>query len=406
MALMAVREAAVAATDRSRTRARHWLALLAVGCFAGTAGASVLPEERIDVLYHSYDGGGVKIDGPSVLVRKSIGESVSVSGKYYVDTVSGASIDVEAAGVDVNSAASPYAEERTEYNAGIDYLNDRTLISAGYATSQENDYDAETVSFGITQTFFGDLTTVSLTTSYGDDVIGRNDRPDFEEHLERRRYGLTLTQILRTDLIAAFSYEAVIDEGFLNNAYRQVRYRDSSSARGYSYQPEVYPNTRNSDAFGLRAIYHLPNRRSALRGEYRYFQDNWAIEAHTGELRYTHSHDDNWLFELKLRHYDQTGADFYSDLYDFRDAQNYLARDKEMGPFSSNTIGLGATYNLPRFAIPGFERSSINLYWDHIRFDYEDFRDVRVSPDDYAAGEEPLYQFDANVIRFYLSFWF
>ncbi|WP_027330080.1 DUF3570 domain-containing protein [Marinimicrobium agarilyticum] len=374
--------------------------------FSTPALSAVLPEERIDILYHSYDGGGVKIDGPSVLVRKSLGESVSVSGKYYVDTVSGASIDVEAAGVDVNSAASPYAEERTEYNAGLQYLNDRTLISLGWASSEENDYDATTYSFGITQTFFGDLTTISLNTSYGDDVIGRNDRPDFERFLERRRYGINISQILRTDLIAGFSYEAVVDEGFLNNAYRQVRYRDPTSARGYSYQPEVYPNTRNSDAYALRAIYHLPNRRSAIRGEYRYFEDNWAIEADTIELRYTHSLQDNWLVELKWRDYQQTSADFYSDLFPFRDAQNYMARDKEMGPFNSTTLAAGVTYTLPRGAVPGFEKSTINLFWDHIQFEYDNFRDVTVSPEEYAAGEEPLYEFDANVIRFYLSFWF
>lgn len=396
----------MAATSRRLTLL--WLGLAAAlwSCLAAPAFATVLPDERIDILYHSYDGGGVKIDGPSVLVRKSLGNSVSVSGKYYVDTVSGASIDVEAAGVDVDSGASPYAEERTEYNLGLDYLNDRTMLTLGYASSQENDYDAETVSFNVSQTFFGDLTTLSLSTSLGQDTVGRNDRPDFEEELERRRYGLTLTQILSTSLIAAFSYEAVIDEGFLNNAYRQVRYRDPTSARGYSYQPEVYPNTRNSDAFGLRAIYHLPNRRSAIRGEYRYFQDNWEIEADTVELRYTHSLDDHWLFEFKARHYDQTGARFYSDLFDFRNAQNFMARDKEMGPFDSLTLGLGVTYHLPTGAVPGFERSSVNFFWDRIRFDYDNFRNVLVSPEDYAAGEEPLYQFDADVIRFYLSFWF
>lgn len=391
----------------SRRLTLFWLGLAALlSSLAAPALATVLPDERIDVLYHSYDGGGVTIDGPSVLMRKSLGNSVSVSGKYYVDTVSGASIDVEAAGVDVDSGASPYAEERTEYNLGLDYLNDRTMLTLGYASSQENDYDAETISFNVSQTFFGDLTTLSLSTSLGQDVVGRNDRPDFEEELERRRYGLTLTQILSTSLIAAFSYEAVIDEGFLNNAYRQVRYRDPASARGYSYQPEVYPNTRNSDAFGLRAIYHLPNRRSAIRGEYRYFQDNWEIEADTVELRYTHSLDDHWLFEFKARHYDQTGARFYSDLFDFRNAQNFMARDKEMGPFDSLTLGLGVTYHLPTGAVPGFERSSVNFFWDRIRFDYDNFRNVLVSPEDYAAGEEPLYQFDADVIRFYLSFWF
>ena len=46
------------------------------------AGATVLPEERADLMYHRYDGGDVTVDGPSVLVRKNIGDKVSVSANY------------------------------------------------------------------------------------------------------------------------------------------------------------------------------------------------------------------------------------------------------------------------------------------------------------------------------------
>ena len=70
------------------------LALLAFG----TAHAGVLPDDRADVLYHLYDGGGVQIDGPSVLVRKKVGKSVSLVGNYYVDMISSASIDVVTTG--------------------------------------------------------------------------------------------------------------------------------------------------------------------------------------------------------------------------------------------------------------------------------------------------------------------
>ena len=59
---------------------------------AGAAFAGVLPEERADALYHYYDGGGVEIDGPSLLVRKSVNEKVSVSASYYVDSISSASM--------------------------------------------------------------------------------------------------------------------------------------------------------------------------------------------------------------------------------------------------------------------------------------------------------------------------
>ena len=60
---------------------------------AGHAG--VLPEDRADVLLHSYDGGGVTIQGPSLLVRKQFAQKFSVSANHYVDKVSSASIDVD-----------------------------------------------------------------------------------------------------------------------------------------------------------------------------------------------------------------------------------------------------------------------------------------------------------------------
>ena len=71
---------------------RVLLGLLIVA--AGPVLPAVLPEDRADVLYHRYEGGGVTVDGPSILVRKKLGESVSVSANYYVDRVSSASIDV------------------------------------------------------------------------------------------------------------------------------------------------------------------------------------------------------------------------------------------------------------------------------------------------------------------------
>ena len=66
------------------------LSLLAVRA----AQAGVLPEDRADVLLHSYDGGGVTIQGPSVLVRKQFAQKFSVSANHYVDRVNSASIDV------------------------------------------------------------------------------------------------------------------------------------------------------------------------------------------------------------------------------------------------------------------------------------------------------------------------
>ena len=408
---MAVQEAAVAVTNSMRIY-NVLLSLVLLLCFS-SARADVLPDERIDIMYHSYEGGGTQIDGPAILVRKNLGNSVSISGQYYVDSISGASIDVVAArGADVESGASPYAEERKQKDVGLVYLHDRTTFNLGYSTSKENDFDSTTYSFSVSQTFFGDLTTVSLNTSFGDDIISRNDdhTGEFgEREAERRRYSINISQILTKNLIAALSVESAVDEGYLQNPYRVMRFCNDGdgvnsvcSSRGEA--EEKYPNTHNSDAVGVRAIYYLPYR-AAIRADYREFADSWGIEASNYELRYTHPYKE-WLFEFKYRAYEQTAADFYSDLFPYTNYQTFMGRDKELSPLTTTTFGLGVTYQLPAGFIPWFDKSTVNLYWDRIQFDYEDFRRVVPREEGVLFGQEPLYNFDADVIRLYWSFWY
>ena len=69
------------------------------------------PRTRAEAMFHVYNGGGVTATGPALLVRKSLADTVSLSGSYYVDAVSNASIDVV-------TTASPYKETRTAYGLG------------------------------------------------------------------------------------------------------------------------------------------------------------------------------------------------------------------------------------------------------------------------------------------------
>lgn len=414
---MVVQEVVVAVTNSSLLRntilRRFGLfSVLVCTFFASPLFAAVLPDERVDLLEHQYDGGGIQVTGPSILVRKSIGKSVSVSANYYVDMVSSASIDVLA-------SASRYSEERKQKSVGVDYMHDRTTFSLGYTTSDENDYQSKTYSLGVTQTFFGDLTTLNFGFGFGQDVVGRNIKgePDPNFHLDKdqRRYSLNLSQILTRNLIAEVSLESATEacvglkegESCLNNPYRGYSYLQNGVR---ALLPEKYPLTHNSDAASLRAIYHLPYSAS-VRGDVRRYTDSWGVTASNAEIRYIHDFKKDLLLEVKYRVYSQTAADFYSDLFPYKDAQNFMARDKELSPFSSKTIGLGLTYKFP-WNMPGFEKSTANLFWDHMAINYDDFRDyanfakAKIPDAGYKVGDEPLYSLDADVIRFYLSFWF
>ncbi len=377
---------------------RRGLVIFAMLLAFASAHASVLPDDRTDVLYHLYDGGGVTIDGPSVLVRKKAGKSLSFVGNYYVDMISSASIDVI-------TTASPYAEERTQWSLGMDYLRGNTTMRVNYTSSVESDFDANTYSFSVSQDMFGQLTTLTLTYALGDDLVRRSDDDSFEAPLDRQIYGVGITQILTKNLITTLNIETVTEEGFLNNPYRSVRYLDSGSALGYSYEPELYPNTRTSNAVGVRARYFLPYR-AAIEGEYRFFTDTWDIESHTASLTYIHPWKD-FTFTGKVRYHDQTGAHFYRDVFPRAQATNFRGRDKEISDLTSTTVKLQAAYEFisdDGTAALGFiKRAKVTASLNMLVVDYHNFSNASLG---LPVGSEPLYSLDANIFQVFFSFFY
>jgi hypothetical protein len=347
--------------------------------FVAGAPAAVLPEDRSDLFYHYYDGGGVTVNGPALLVRKSVGDNVSVAGRYYVDAISSASIDVI-------TTASPFKDEREEFGLNVDVLHGNSLLSLGLTTSKEDDYLADTVALNVAHELNGGLTTVNLGFAQGRDVVQRVDT-SFEDSIDRYSFRLGLSQVLTRSLLLGVNFEDVAENGYLSNPYRAARVLGA-------FQPERYPRTRDSQALAIRLVKGFgagdrPLGRS-LRAEYRYFQDNWDIRANTLALTWQRYFGDRRIGELRYRYYTQSAASFYSD--NFSTDMTYLARDKELSSFTSHSLGIKLTrqfVNRPRV------RVSFSLAFDRVLFDYEDFTDLRTG--------QP-YSFDANVWQGFVTF--
>ena len=136
--------AVVVAVTSAPSKALH---LLCLSIYLVDISAAVLPVDRADVMYHSYDGGGIEITGPSILVRKGFGDSASATINHYVDNASSASIDLL-------TTASPYSEHRDENSITVDYLHDKTIMSVAMTKSVESDFDASTISINILKPVF------------------------------------------------------------------------------------------------------------------------------------------------------------------------------------------------------------------------------------------------------------
>jgi hypothetical protein len=393
---------------------RHILvraALTAALLLIRSTSADVLPDNRADVFYSKYSGGGMDITGYSATARAKIAENFAVEANYFIDKVSGASIDVL-------SQASVIKDERKQKSGTLEYLHDKTTYTASYTSSVERDYISDTASISLSQDMFGDLTTVTLGFSESHNKVGENNGTANDPnvawlgHALSRAYSGGLSQIVTKNFIAGVNLQVITDAGYLANPYRSIRYLDPSNPKGYSLASQVYPDTHTSTAIQVQGKYYLPYR-AAITALYRYYTDTWGVVGNTYELDYTHPIANKWIFEGRVRYYKQGAASFYSDLFPFADSQNFTARDQNLAALDNTTIGAKVTYAFLPDGWKLFKRGTVTADVSRIRFNYLDFRNIKdygistiPGVPSYAPGDEPLYQFSATVYQIYLSMYF
>ncbi len=377
---------------------------MALFALAAVGRAAVLPDDRADFLWHDWQGGGVTVDGPSLLVRKSVNDSLSFAANYYVDMISSASVDVL-------STASPYKETRRQGSISADYLHGNTTYSLGFIQSHEPDYKANTGFFSVSQSMFGDLTTISFGYSRGWDKVGEDSylngryadggrMTTWVGDADHRNWQASISQILTRNLLMSLNVETDESDGYLQSPYRTARY---ISPEGLVQQEaQVTPNTRTGNAGSLQLKYYLPWH-AALDANYRIYHDTWGILAHTIGAGYTQPIFSSWTLNGTARYYRQGAANFYGDLFPFEDSQNFMSRDRELAKYHDLTLGLGASWQFRPSWPHWIEKGTLNLSYDRMHIAYDDFHNYTVG-----GGTQgvPLYSYDANVTQFFISLWY
>ncbi len=373
----------MAATERPILSRRLAAAARWLGRVAGALGGAALawppaqavnlPENRAEGMLHIFKGGGVTASGPALLVRKSMADRVSLSGSYYVDSVSNASIDVV-------TTASPFRERRNAFDLGADLVVRDALISLSTSYSKEPDYVAKGVSLDVAQELLGGMTTVTLGYTRGADTVAKHGDPTFADKAKHWQYRFGVTQILTPRWLASANVEAISDSGFLGNPYR-------AAIEFGALVPERYPRTRSSRSFKLRAIGDLGSR-DAVRAEYRYFYDTWDVRAHTVEAGYSRYVNEHWLADGFVRINGQSQALFYSD--NASTPSTYVTRNRQLSDLNNFSLGAKLTHSYHR--VPGQYEIKLHAGYELMRFKYSNFTN---------AGQ--AYEFSAHVLQFQVS---
>ena len=346
-------------------------------------------------MYHVYTGDEVDVTGPAVLVRQNVADVISFSASYYVDAISGASVDVR-------TYASPFKDERTQLNLGTDFVYQDAMMGISYTTSTESDYDAQTLDVNLSHETFGGMTTFSMGYSHGLDVVEKvydnleNIVGEKNNEVVRNNYRLGLAQVFTPTFLMSFNYEGITEHGFLQSPYRAIFFRQGGNAPPVFLQNYSYPRTRTSHAIGLTAKKMLPQPSLAVELGYRFYLDTWEIAGQTVYTNLAWRVREKSIIDAYVRYYRQNKAAFYQDVYE--DFFNFMGRDKEISTF--NDVAVGFKYSLEMKPFQFIDRASINFAYEFALYNYKDFSDF--SPD----GNGSAFNFRAQTLQVYYSMWY
>jgi hypothetical protein len=330
------------------------LAALALpGVWVAPAHAESAPEKgTLSLKYLHYEDSqpGLKritVNAPSVYVITPVGKDWAVEGALVVDTLSGATPRWQSS----ISSASTMHEERVAGDVKITRYFDRSSYSVGLSNSKEHDYTSTAVSLNGSWSTADNNTTLNLGLGTARDKInptngGTNGISNETKSTNDFMAGITQA-MSSTDLLQ------------LNVTYSQ--------GKGYYSDPyktlDERPRIRKQAAMLARWNHHFEGDGSTLRGSYRFYKDNFGINAHTFQGEWAKPVNEQLTLTPLLRYYSQSAARFYTDaVYDASgfpvfptlSPGQYNSGDQRLSAFGAVTLGLKADYRLgPDWSVDG-----------------------------------------------------
>jgi len=250
--------------------------------------------------------------------------------------------------VHIMASASP--ETRRQVNLSLGYEWDEATLKVGGGASVEHDYRSMFVNMGGSFDFDQKQTTVSYGLSFTHSNIAAsleaNTAADWGNYQDKIRitngqntlYGnrndvaanVGLTQVLNKNAVLEGSVGFTRSTGYLSNPYKAVmlafddpnQFIDSTGLRTVVLQGvlEQRPTSRTQVNADLRYVQYIESTDGSLHLDYRYYDDDWGISAHSLELSWYQPIADGWMIVPGARYYTQTAASFYQPYFLFNQA--------------------------------------------------------------------------------------
>ena len=242
-------------------------------------------------------------------------------------------------------SASP--EVRKEGNFKLSYEWDEAAATVGGGISSERDYESRFTNAALRLDFDQKRTVLDLgasyTNSFSHALFIHDAGPYIEDNAFRAQKvetqdgtriegvredwagNLGLTQVINKNALLKAGVGYTHSAGYMENPYKVVTafYLEPAgvnigeSVPGATYAArtrafmEDRPNNRNQITLSTGWVQYIGALDAALHFDYKYFFDDWGINAHTFEGDWVQPLGAGWTVTPRVRYYSQSAADFY-----------------------------------------------------------------------------------------------
>ena len=340
-------------------------------------------ETEVDILgsYYQQNGNHSAVEGgtgdqhltdtaPTILLNIPLDSTTRLAANVGIDYYASASSDK----IDQVMSSPSASDVRYHADFGLSHTlaNKLTTLGAGAGVSKEYDY----LSFNLVgswvqasadgnrqfsasgQVF---LDKVTLITPAELRVGGTRNKNYGSDNRQSFTLSLVYAQVLSKRLQASVSVEPVVQRGLLSTPFQRVYFYNSSLALGTpgtlgTALAEVLPRLRYKYPASLRLTYYATDL-VQLRGFYRFYNDNFGIQAHTFELEAPLKVTPFFTLYPFYRYHTQTAADYFAPYLAHSVNDEYYTSDYDLSAFSANKVGLGFRY-APLYGLGRFKLAS------------------------------------------------
>lgn len=311
-----------------------------------------------------YDNSGkedASVVEPMIFVEHQITKDTALSGEFVFDAWTAAS-DTRLDGNTGASGEGIGGQSRVSAKLNVTREVDKWTYGIGGGFSSEYDYRSFNGQMNLARSFAKDNFTVGFGLQYyGDSVKLFKDLTPagsavISDFLPRNivATSLTMSQILTRKDIVQWGLTYV-------KAEKNLESTASTTLVNNIREVEVLPNSRERKAISTKWV-HGFGEASAMHLSYRFYTDDWDLDAHTLEVSTLFEvNDDEDFVETAIRYHNQKSVSYFAD--SFNGTEQFRTSDSDLEKFSS--IELSGFYQVNLADSKLFNKELENLNWSN-----------------------------------------